>query len=164
MIASPVGARATWPHPSKEVLRSAQGHDIQNTEIVLVCTEQQHAKRRRVTEQGIPSHMRLTDARFGRDLLRYRLALGLLRFHARSRAIERWTGLSIYRIRTLREYVSDAPELAVTPLRGVSPHKPAVFFRSAQVRTEGALLAGFLHLFKVTPPGARIENAADVIP
>jgi len=108
--------------------------------------------------------MRLTDARFGRDLLRYRLALGLLHFHARSRAIERWTGLSIYRIRTLREYVADTPELAATPLRGVSPHNPAVFFRSAQVRTEAALLAGFLHLFKVIPPGARIENAADVMP
>ena len=108
--------------------------------------------------------MRLTDARFGRDLLRYRLALGLLHFHARSRTIERWTGLSIYRIRTLRDYVSDAPELAVTPLRGVSPHQPAVFFRSAQVRTEAALLAGFLHLFKVTPPSGHIENAADVIP
>lgn len=108
--------------------------------------------------------MRLTDARFGRDLLRYRLALGLLRFHARSRTIERWTGLSIYRIRTLREYVSDAPELAFTPLRGVSPHQPAVFFRSAQVRTEAALLAGFLNLFKVTPPGGYVENAADVMP
>jgi len=92
------------------------------------------------------------------------LALGLLHFHARSRTIERWTGLSIYRIRTLREYVSDAPELAVTPLRGVSPHQPAVFFRSAQVRTEAALLAGFLHLFKVIPPGGDIENAADVLP
>lgn len=108
--------------------------------------------------------MRLTDARFGRDLLRYRLALGLLHFHARSRTIERWTGLSIYRIRTLREYVSDAPELAVAPLRGVSPHQPAVFFRSAQVRTEAALLGGFLHLFKVIPSGGYIENAADVMP
>jgi hypothetical protein len=108
--------------------------------------------------------MRLTDARFGRDLLRYRLALGLLHFHARSRTIERWTGLSIYRIRTLRDYVSDAPELAVTPLRGVSPHQPAVFFRSAHLRTEAALLAGFVHLFKVIPLGGYIENAADVIP
>ena len=108
--------------------------------------------------------MRLTDARFGRDLLRYRLALGLLHFHARSRTIERWTGLSIYRIRTLREYVSDAPELSTTPLRGVSPYQPAVFFRSAQVRTEAALLAGFLHLFKVLPPGERIEKAAEVLP
>jgi len=108
--------------------------------------------------------MRLTDARFRRDLLRYRLALGLLHFHARSRTIERWTGLSIYRIRTLREYVADAPELAITPLRGVSPHQPAVFFRSAQVRTEAALLAGFLHSFKVLSSGGYIENAADVIP
>jgi hypothetical protein len=108
--------------------------------------------------------MRLTDARFGRDLLRYRLALAMLHFHARSRTIERWTGLSIYRIRTLREYVSDAPELAVMPLRGVSPHKPAMLLRSAQVRTEAALLAGFLHLYKVVPPGEHIENAAEVIP
>jgi hypothetical protein len=108
--------------------------------------------------------MRLTDARFGRDLLRYRLALEMLHFHARSRTIERWTGLSIYRIRTLRDYVSDAPELAITPLRGVSPHQPAALFRSAQVRTEGALLAGFLHQFRVIPPGPPIENAAEVIP
>jgi ribosomal protein L37AE/L43A len=108
--------------------------------------------------------MRLTDARFGRDLLRYRLALGLLHFHARSRTIERWTGLSIYRLRTLREYLSDAPELAVTPLRGVSPRQPAVFFRSAHLRTEAALLGGFLHLFKVIPPGEHIEKAAEVMP
>lgn len=108
--------------------------------------------------------MRLTDARFGRDLLRYRLALGLLHFHARSRTIERWTGLSIYRVRTLREYVSDTPELAITPLRGVSPYQPAAFFKSAQVRTEAALLAGFLHVFKVVPPGECIEDAAEMIP
>lgn len=108
--------------------------------------------------------MRLTDARFGRDLLRYRLALGLLHFHARSRTIERWTGLSIYRIRSLRDYVSDAPELALPPLRGVSPHQPAVFFRSAHLRAEAALIAGFLHLYKVIPQGGYIDNAADVIP
>ena len=108
--------------------------------------------------------MRLTDARFGRDLLRYRLALGMLHFHARSRTIERWTGLSIYRIRTLRDYVSDAPELAITPLRGVSPHQPAVFFRSAHLRTEAALLGGFFHLFKVIPQGGYIENAVDSMP
>lgn len=108
--------------------------------------------------------MRLTDARFGRDLVRYRLALGLLHFHARSRTIERWTGLSIYRIRTLREYVSDAPELAIAPLRGVSPHQPAVFFRSAYVRSEAALLAGFLHVFKVIQPGVYLENPVEAIP
>lgn len=108
--------------------------------------------------------MRLTDARFGRDLLRYRLALEMLHLHARSRTIERWTGLSIYRIRSLRDYVSDAPELAITPLRGVSPQQPAAFFRSAQVRTDAALLAGFLHVFRVIPPGEHIENAADVLP
>jgi hypothetical protein len=108
--------------------------------------------------------MRITDVRFDRDLARYRLALGLLHFHARSRTIERWTGLSIYRIRTLREYVSDAPELAMTPLRGVSPRQPGFFFKSAQVRSEAALLAGFLHIFKVVPVGERIDNAAQVIP
>jgi hypothetical protein len=108
--------------------------------------------------------MRLTDARYGRDLLRYRLALGLLYFHARSSTIERWTGLSIYRIRTLREYVSDAPDLTVTRLRGASPYQPAVFFRSASVRTQAALLGGFLHVFKVMPQDGPIENAADIIP
>lgn len=108
--------------------------------------------------------MRLTDARFGRDLLRYRVALGLLHFHARSRTVVRWTGLSISRVRTLREYVSDTPELAIAPLRGVTPYQPAALFRSAQVRTEAALLAGFLHVFKVIPPGERIENAAEVLP
>lgn len=108
--------------------------------------------------------MRLTEARFSRDFARYRLALAMLHFHARSRTIERWTGLSIYRIRALREYVSDAPELANAPLRGVTPYQPAVLFRSAQVRSDAALLAGFLHAFKVIPAGGRIENAAEVIP
>lgn len=108
--------------------------------------------------------MRLTDARYGRDLLRYRLALGLLHFHARSSTIERWTGLSIYRIRSLRAYVSDAPDLAVTRLRGASPHQPALFFRSASVRTQAALLGGFLHVYRVMPQEGSLENAADVIP
>ena len=108
--------------------------------------------------------MRLTDARYDRDRLRYRLALGLLHFHARSSTIERWTGLSVYRIRTLREYVSDAADLAVMRLRGASPHQPAVFFRSASVRTQAALLGGFLHLYKVMPQEGPIENAADIIP
>jgi len=108
--------------------------------------------------------MRLTDVRFSRDLARYRLALAMLHFHARSRTIERWAGLSIYRIRSLREYVSDTPELAAAPLRGVTPYQPAVLFRSAQVRSDATLLAGFLYTFKVVPAGERIENAEEVIP
>lgn len=108
--------------------------------------------------------MRLTDVRFSRDFARYRLALAMLHFHARSRTIERWTGLSIYRIRSLREYVSDSPELATAPLRGVTPYQPAGLFRSAQVRSDATLLAGFLHTFRVIPTGERIENAEEVIP
>jgi hypothetical protein len=108
--------------------------------------------------------VRLTDNRYTRDLLRYRLAIRLLQLQARTRTIERWTGLSMYRIRTLRAYAADLPEQRGNhPLRGVSPHQPGYFFRSAALRTEAAVLAGFLQVFGVVP-AERIDNADRALP
>ena len=45
--------------------------------------------------------MRISDARFSRDLRRYQLAWRLIRHEVRTRTIERWTGLSMHRIRNL---------------------------------------------------------------
>jgi hypothetical protein len=97
--------------------------------------------------------VRLTEARYTRDqldLLRYRLGLRLLRTDARNRTIQRWTGLSMARVRTLREYAADGSH-SEAPRRGVAPHQPAIFFRSAVVKSEAVVLAGFLHVFGVMP-------------
>jgi hypothetical protein len=107
--------------------------------------------------------VRLSDARYARDLLRYRLALRLVQFEARTRTIERWTGLSMHRVRTLRAYAADMPEVSNSPLRGVSPYQPGFFFRSAHVKSEAAVLAGFLHVCNVVPT-ERIANAEEVLP
>lgn len=105
--------------------------------------------------------MRLTEARYARDLLRYRLGLRLLSTDARNRTIQRWTGLSMARVRTLREYAADASR-SVVPRRGVAPYQPAVFFRSAGVKSEAAVLAGFLHVFGVMPTEKSINPERDL--
>ncbi len=109
--------------------------------------------------------MRLTEARYTRDQLdwlRYRLGLRLLRTDARNRTIQRWTGLSMGRVRTLREYATDGNH-SVAPRRGIAPHQPAIFFRSAGVKSEAAVLAGFLHVFGVMPT-EKITNPEDDLP
>jgi hypothetical protein len=89
------------------------------------------------------------------------LALRLLRTDARNRTIQRWTGLSMYRVRTLREYVADARDSS-PPRRGVSPFQPAVFFRSAETKSEAAVLAGFLHVFGVMPSEQTVNAERDL--
>lgn len=96
--------------------------------------------------------MRISDARYSRDLRRYQLAWRLIRHEARTRTIERWTGLSMYRIRTLYEaYAVGAMQIPRSPLRGVAPHQLSFFWRSAHVKCEAAVLAGFLKAFDVFP-------------
>lgn len=93
--------------------------------------------------------MKLTHARYTRDLLRYRLAVRLLRFDTRTRVIQRWTGLSMRRVRALRLYAMS--EDTDVPRRGVAPYQPAVFFSSAKTKTEAAILAGLLYVFEAIP-------------
>lgn len=96
--------------------------------------------------------MRLSDPRYRRDFHRYELAWKLIGFDARTRTIERWTGLSTYQIRTFyRAYAAGEPAVSGSPLRGVAPTQVRFFWRSAQLKCEAAVLAGFLRAFDVLP-------------
>ena len=108
--------------------------------------------------------MRLSDPRYRRDFRRYELAWRLIAFDARTRTIERWTGLSTYQIRTFyRAYAAGVPAISGSPLRGVAPTQVRFFWRSGQIKCEAAILAGFLRAFDVLPiaPG---EVALDDVP
>jgi hypothetical protein len=109
--------------------------------------------------------VRISDARYSRDLRRYQLAWRLIRHGARTRTVERWSGLSMYRVRTLYgAYATGAMEHPRSPLRGVAPHQVSFFFRSAHLKCEAAVLAGLLKSFGVCPeappdkPDAPLEN------
>lgn len=96
--------------------------------------------------------MRLSDPRYRRDFHRYELAWRLIGFDARTRTIERWTALSTYQIRTFyRAYAAGEPTVSGSPLRGVAPTQVRFFWRSAQLKCEAAVLAGFLRAFDVLP-------------
>lgn len=96
--------------------------------------------------------MRVSDDRYSRDIRRYELAWKLIGFDARTRVIERWAGLSSYRIRTLyRSYAAGEPSTAGSPLRGVAPTQVRFFWRSAHIKCEAAILAGLLRTFNVIP-------------
>jgi hypothetical protein len=96
--------------------------------------------------------VRISDARYSRDLRRYQLAWRLIRHEARNRTVERWTGLSMHRVRTLfRAYAAGTTEHPRSPLRGVAPHQVSFFWRSAHVKCEAAVLAGFLKAYGVCP-------------
>lgn len=99
--------------------------------------------------------MRISDARYSRDLRRYQLAWRLIRHGARTRTIERWTRLSMYRIHTLYEaYAGGGMDVPHSPPRGKAPHQVGFFWRSAHLKCEAAVLAGFLKAFGVCPPEA----------
>ena len=111
------------------------------------------------------STVRISDARFTRDLRRYQLAWRLIQHRARIGTIERWTGLSTYRIRTLYEaYATGALQEGRSPPRGLAPHQISFFWRSAHLKCEAAVLAGFLIAFGVCPgqapagPHERLET------
>lgn len=109
--------------------------------------------------------MRISDARYSRDLRRHELACRFIRHDVRTRTIERWTGLSMYRIRALHQaYAATSMQNARSPLRGVAPHQVSFFWRSAHLKCEAAVLAGFLRCFGVCPgaeggkQGERLES------
>jgi hypothetical protein len=96
--------------------------------------------------------VRVSDARYGRDVRRYELAWKLIRLDARTRTIKQWTGLSGYRIRTFyRGYAAGDPDVSGSPLRGVPPTQVQFFWKSGQLRCEAAVLAGLLHVFHAIP-------------
>ena len=100
------------------------------------------------TEQVV----RISDARYNRDLRRYQLAWRFVRHGARTRTVQRWSGLSMHRIRTLYlAYASGVAQPLRPRLRGVAPYRISFFWRSAHLRCEGAVLGGFLSSYGVLP-------------
>lgn len=96
--------------------------------------------------------MRISDARYSRDLRRYQLAWRMIQHGARTRTVQRWTALSMYRVKTLYEAYASGTD-SRSPPKGVAPHQVSFFWRSAQLRSESAVLAGFLVTFGVFPEG-----------
>ncbi len=108
--------------------------------------------------------MRISDERFDRDLRRIRLAWRLIGHGARTQTIQRWSGLSRYRIQSLyRDYGATAASVAEPRLRGRSPGQIAFFWQSTQLRCEAAILAGFFRLFGPLPL-APMEDAKASMP
>lgn len=100
--------------------------------------------------------MRISDARYSRDLHRYQLAWRFIQHGARTRTVQRWTGLSMHRVRAMyATYASEGGERS--PLRGVAPYQVSFFWRSRQLRSEAAVLVGFLSTFDVLPSSAAAE-------
>jgi hypothetical protein len=92
--------------------------------------------------------VRISDERYRRDLRRLQLAWSMIRLSARTPTIQRWTALSVYRIRSLRStYAEEASRESA--LKGVTPFRVEFFSKSTTLRCEAALLAGFLRQFDV---------------
>jgi hypothetical protein len=71
----------------------------------------------------------------------------------------------MYRVRTLYDaYAADLAHPRRPPLRGVAPHQVSFFCRSAQLKCEAAVLAGFLSCYealseaKDEEPRGRLES------
>lgn len=100
--------------------------------------------------------MRISDERYQRDLRRLQLAWRMIKLGARTPTIERWAALSIYRIRKLRNaYAGDA--LSKAGLKGVTPFRVEFFAKSATLRSQAPMLAGFLRQFEVLPNPGEIK-------
>lgn len=108
--------------------------------------------------------MRVSDARYSRDRLRFDLALRLIQHEARTSTIRLWTGLSDDRIRKLyRSYLADADGNGVARHRGKSPQQVSFFTRTPALREESALLASVCYLLGVVPTG-RVTDAQRSLP
>ena len=104
--------------------------------------------------------MRISDTRYSRDLRRYSLALRLIRHEARTQTIMAWSGLSMYRIRTLyRAYGNDPGNSGVLRPRGRPPNQLHFFWRSAQVADDAAILGGIARALNIFP--AQVVNDAE---
>ncbi|MFM1885899.1 MAG: hypothetical protein RL026_1056 [Pseudomonadota bacterium] len=107
--------------------------------------------------------MRISDARYSRDRLRFDLALRFIQHEARTSTIRAWTGLTDDRIRKLcRDYPAETGQ-APTRHRGRAPRQAAFFIRSARLRRESSLLASVCYLLGVVPP-LRVEDAPRSLP
>lgn len=107
--------------------------------------------------------MKISDSRYGRDRLRFDLALRFIQHEARTHTIRVWTGLTDDCIRNVfRSYVTADGE-KVPRHRGKSPHQAAFFTRSPQMSQETAVLASILYMLGVMPAG-RMADAQRALP
>jgi len=83
--------------------------------------------------------VRISDDRYNRDIRRHTLAMRLIRHQARTDTIQRWTGLSAFRIRALVHTYTG--ERAVQRHRGAAPRKLSVFYKSTDHEIQGLALA-----------------------
>lgn len=91
--------------------------------------------------------MHVIDHRYRAEQRQYEMAIRFVRHNARTRTICTWTGLSADRVRKLfRTYATEVAALAHSRLRGTTPYQTGFFTRTARIRTETAILAGYLHL------------------
>jgi hypothetical protein len=108
--------------------------------------------------------MRISDARYSRDRLRFDLALRFIQHEARTRTIRLWTGLTDDRIRKLyRSYLTDDGGADIPRHRGKSPQQAAFFTRSPTMRQESAVLASVCYLLGVMPAN-RVADAQRALP
>jgi hypothetical protein len=97
--------------------------------------------------------MRISDERYRRDLRRLQVAWQMILLGARTPTIMRWTRLSKYNVRKLRnEYGGDG--VPRDRLRGKAPFRVEFFCKSAALRAETPALVGLLRHFRALPaPG-----------
>ena len=108
--------------------------------------------------------MRISDARYSRDRMRFDLALRFIQHEARTSTIRQWTGLTDDRIRKLfRTYIVEDGAEGITRHRGKSPQQASFFTRSPQMRQESAVLASVCYMLGVMPP-ARVADARKSLP
>jgi hypothetical protein len=109
--------------------------------------------------------MRISEARYSRDRLRFDLALRFIQHEARTSTIRLWTGLTDDRIRKMvRSYVTENDDgERVTRHRGKSPQQASYFTRSVALRQETAVLASVCYLLGVMPM-SRIADAHRALP
>jgi len=100
--------------------------------------------------------MRISDERYRRDLRRLQVAWRMILLGARTPTIMRWTCLSKYNVRKLRnEYGGDA--VPRERLRGKAPFRVEFFCRSATLRAETPALVGLLRHFRALPATGEVS-------
>lgn len=105
--------------------------------------------------------MRISDERYRRDLRRLQVAWRMISLGARTPTIMRWTRLSKYNVRKLRnEYGGDG--VPRERLRGKAPFRIEFFCKSATLRAETPALVGLLRHYRALP--AVGEVSVDELP
>ena len=105
--------------------------------------------------------MRITDERYRRDLRRLHAAWRMILLGARTPTIMRWTRLSKYNVRKLRnEYGGDG--VPRERLRGKAPFRIEFFCKSPTLRAETPALVGLLRHHHALPSAG--ETSVDELP